>query len=113
MHYTVAADGDVVRHLAETAPGNHPQAIGVRVAGDCDAAPTAATQLAALRVLLLDIKLRYPDIRLGGHRQVRGETTTCPGNKFPLQALRDWSMSGLLAERDAALERLIERQYGP
>jgi len=68
--------------------------------------------LAALRRLLLKLKLRYPAAELGAHRQVRGGVeTTCPGRRFPMKALAEWSRTGLLDERDEVLRRDFEAQY--
>ena len=67
----------------------------------------------ALKALLLDIKRRYPDVVVGGHRQVRGSRTDCPGRKFPLKALLAWSRSGLIKARDDALRDEVESQYYP
>ena len=68
--------------------------------------------MAALKALLLQLKLRYPDWQLGAHRQVRGTPkTTCPGRRFPMKALVEWSRSALLRERDDVHRRSIEEQY--
>ena len=80
--------------------------------GDFDAGVPSDVQLAALRKLLLKLKLRYPAVELGAHRQVRGGVqTTCPGRRFPMKALADWSRTGLLDERDEVLRRDFEVQY--
>lgn len=80
--------------------------------GDFDVGVPSDVQLAALRKLLLKLKLRYPAVELGAHRQVRGGVqTTCPGRWFPMKALADWSRTGLLDERDEVLRRDFEAQY--
>ena len=113
LHYLINADGVVEKRLAETEQGLHRASIGVCIEGNFELAVPSAAQLAALRGLLLDIKLRYPALQLGAHRQVRGEQCTCPGKRFPMRELRAWSEHGLLEQRDIALEALIERQYRP
>ena len=113
FHYIVERNGERSVGLPESARGAHTRSIAICLEGDFESESPTAAQLNTLRALLLDIKLRYPDIKVGGHRQVRGETTDCPGARFPLQALQAWSRTGLLEERDAALTALIERQYGP
>ena len=111
LHYVINADGVVSKHLPESEHGLHRAAIGICIEGNFDVDVPAAAQINALQHVLLDIKLRYPGIQLGAHRQVRGEQCTCPGKRFPMRQLREWSEQGLLDARDAALEALIERQY--
>lgn len=112
FHYRIDADGRVTAELDESERGQHPRSIGVVVDGDFDAEAPNDAQLAALRRLLLKLKLRYPAAELGAHRQVRGGgQTTCPGRRFPMKALADWSRTGLLSERDDVLRRDFEAQY--
>lgn len=112
FHYRIDADGQVDAELDESERGQHPRSIGVVVDGDFDAGAPNDAQLAALRRLLLKLKLRYPAAELGAHRQVRGGIeTTCPGRRFPMKALADWSRAGLLDERDEVLRRDFEAQY--
>ncbi len=111
-HYRVAESGQAHPQLAEYERGPHPRSIAIAIDGDFDLAPPAAAQLEGLRGLLLQLKLRYPALTVGAHRQVRGDApTACPGRLFPLQALLAWSRSELLVQRDAALEREVESQY--
>ena len=58
------------------------------------------------------MKLRYPAIEVGGHRQVRGDAeATCPGRQFPLAPLAAWARNELLQQRDASQRRSLEAQY--
>ena len=112
FHYRIAADGACTVELDEAERGQHPRSIGVVVDGDFDAAAPAEAQIAALKRLLLGLKLRYPVVELGAHRQIRGEApTTCPGRRFPMAALRQWYGDDLPRERDALLRREFEAQY--
>ena len=111
FHYRIDADGRVHAELDESVRGQHPRSIGVLVDGDFDAGAPNDAQLAALRRLLLKLKLRYPAVELGAHRQVRGGETTCPGKRFPMKALANWSRTDLLDERDEVLRRDFESQY--
>ena len=112
FHYRIDGDGGVDAELDESERGQHPRSIGVVVDGDFDAVAPNDAQLGALRKLLLELKLRYPVAELGAHRQVRGGIeTTCPGRRFPMKALADWSRTGLLDERDEVLRRDFESQY--
>ena len=112
FHYRIDMDGACRAELAETERGQHPRSIGIALDGDFDIAVPPPAQIAALKALLLQLKLRYPDWQLGAHRQVRGTPkTTCPGRRFPMKALAEWSRSALLRERDDVHRRRIEEQY--
>ena len=112
FHYRINAGGQVEPELDESERGQHPRSIGVVVDGDFDAGVPNDAQVAALRRLLLKLKLRYPAAELGAHRQVRGGVgTTCPGRRFPMKALANWARAGLLDERDEVLRRDFESQY--
>lgn len=112
FHYRIDTDGGVHDELDDAERGQHPRSIAVMVDGDFDTATPSGAQLDALRELLLKLKLRYPMAELGAHRQVRGGAkTTCPGRRFPMKALAEWSRTGLLSERDAVLRRDFESQY--
>ena len=112
FHYRIDVHGGIHAELEESERGQHPRSIGVVVAGDFDTDTPSAAQLGALRELLLRLKLRYPTVELGAHRQVRGDAkTTCPGRRFPMKALAEWSRNELLHRRDAVLRRDFESQY--
>ncbi len=112
FHYRINAAGSVQPELSEAERGQHPRSIGIVLAGNFDADAPGPQQVAALKKLLLELKLRYPDLELGGHRQVRGGAkTTCPGRRFPLRALAEWSRTELLRQRQEVLTRDFERQY--
>ncbi len=113
FHYAIDREGEVASLLAESERGTHAKSIGIVVEGDFDQLTPMPSQLDALRELLMQIKMRYPDIRLGGHRQVRGDATTCPGKRFPLKDLADWAAGSLVDERDAAMQEQVDRQYRP
>ena len=81
------------------------------MAGDFTEAAPSLAQLAALRALLLELKLAYPDTEVGGHRQVRGEQTDCPGRGFGLGELLDWSRDALPKARDEAVHDLFAKSY--
>ncbi len=111
FHYRIDPAGGVESLLPESERGAHARSIGVVLSGDFNVTKPSEAQLETLRGLLLQIKLRHPDITVGGHRQVRGERTDCPGRRFPLTALRKWSADGLIEARDAAFTHAVERQY--
>ena len=113
FHYVISAEGRLCAPLRESQAGAHARAIDVALRGDLDACAPGDGQIEALRALLLRLKLRYPAIEVGGHRQVRGQRTTCPGRHFPLTRLREWAAAELLVERDVAVAEEVFRQYRP
>lgn len=112
-HYRVSATGKAEVLLPESERATHANSIEVLFEGCFAEIPPCDAELEALKDLLLDIKRRYPDVVVGGHRQVRGSRTDCPGRKFPLKALLAWSRSGLIKARDDALRDEVESQYYP
>ena len=113
FHYRIDASGKSHLDMSESEPGEHAACLGIQLEGNADVTAPNEAQLTALRKLLLALKSRYPHIQIGGHRQIRGEATTCPGKTFPLTSIRDWAGSELIIERDAALQDLVDRQYRP
>ena len=112
-HYRISGTGETQALLAESERASHANSIEVQLEGSCSDASPSDAQVEALKALLLALKQRYPDVVVGGHRQVRGARTDCPGRKFPLQALLAWSRSDLIKARDAALQDEVDRQYFP
>ena len=113
VHYRISATGQTVVALSESERADHANSIEIGLEGSFSETPPGDLQIDALKDLLLEIKQRYPDVAFGGHRQVRGARTDCPGRKFPLKTLLAWTRSGLIEARDAALQDEVERQYHP
>lgn len=114
FHYRIDANAKIVRLESDDLSTQHPNSIGIQLEGDFDKEPVSPDQLQALKDLLLDLKLRYPAVQIGAHRQVRGDRkTTCPGRRFPMRELQEWADTHLLDQRDDVLRELIESQYRP
>lgn len=114
FHYRVSANAEIERLQSDDLSTQHPNSIGIQLEGDFDQDPVPPSQLQALKDLLLDLKLRYPAVQIGAHRQVRGDRqTTCPGRRFPMRELREWADTHLLDQRDDVLREVIESQYRP
>ena len=113
LHYRLSETGQTEALLPESERASHANSIEIGLEGSFSATPPGDRQIGALKDLLLQIKQRYPDVAFGGHRQVRGVRTQCPGRRFPLKSLLAWTRSGLIAARDAALQDEVERQYHP
>ena len=112
-HYRLSETGETTVLLPESERSTHANSIEIVLEGAFSETSPGDLQVSALKDLLLAIKQRYPDVRIGGHRQVRGSGTDCPGRRFPLKALLAWCRSGLIEARDAALQDEVERQYFP
>lgn len=113
VHYRISVTGETEVLLPESDRSTHANSIEVVIEGSFSETPPRNAQVEALKGLLLDLKRRYPDVVVGGHRQVRGSRTDCPGRRFPLKALLAWSRSGLIKARDDALQEEVESQYYP
>ncbi|MDD6565001.1 MAG: N-acetylmuramoyl-L-alanine amidase [Clostridiales bacterium] len=90
-HYFVRKDGTIYRGRPEWATGAHAQgknheSIGICAEGNYDEEyimPDA--QKDSIQELLRDIKLRYPNTTVKGHRNVGA--TSCPGKYYPLSEM--------------------------
>lgn len=88
-HYYVRKDGTVHRGRPEWAAGAHVEnqnghLLGICFEGNFEREEMGAAQLAAGRLLLADVRRRYP-VPVTGHRQ--WGATACPGRNFPFAAL--------------------------
>ncbi|MCY4094630.1 MAG: N-acetylmuramoyl-L-alanine amidase [Gammaproteobacteria bacterium] len=114
FHYRIGADATIEHLESDDLSTQHPNSIGIQLVGDFDTESVPPRQLQALKDLLLDLKLRYPAVQIGAHRQVRRDKkTTCPGRQFPMRELREWANTHLLDQRDDVLREVIESQYRP
>ena len=86
-HYVVLEDGTIERGRDESIAGAHcrgynAHSIGVAYAGGLDAGgrpadTRTAAQRVALRTLLGELKRRYPDARIAGHREFAAKACPC------------------------------------
>ncbi len=114
FHYRINTRGVCEHLVSDSLRTQHPNAISIQLEGNFNRTSVPSIQLEALKTLLLELKLRYPAIQVGGHRQVRGDKrTTCPGTRFPLRQLHRWCATNLIEERDDHLREVIESQYRP
>lgn len=107
--YQIQSDGQTL--YANRVVDGKQLIIHIQLIGDFETNTPSDQQHDALRAVLLQLKLTYPDIRIGGHRQLRGSNTTCPGKRFPLKELIKWAENELIEARDRQLEEWVERQY--
>ena len=114
FHYRIEPNGEVLRLAATGIRGQHPKSLGIVLTGKFDMETPSDKQISALKTLLVDLKLRFPSVAVGAHRQVQGDSkTTCPGTKFPMKDLSQWTTSELIEIRDERIRTDIESQYGP
>ena len=113
LHYRIHSDGACERLLSETADGAYKNTIAIGLTGDCVNLVDDHPQLVGLRELLADIHRRYSAITLGGHRQIRGSNTDCPGSAFPLARIQAWWRGAMLDAHDVWFEDLLAQAYLP
>lgn len=113
FHYRIDADGGIVTERPPTERGQHPGCIGIALEEAFDDATPSPAQMDTLHDLIVELKKRYASVRIGGHRQIRGDETNCPGTQFPLRDLMVWARTALIELRDEALRNEVEKQYQP
>lgn len=89
-HYYVRQDGTVYRGRPEDMTGGHTSnynsnSIGICFEGNFETETMSEAQLNAGIALIEDIKTRYPDIEVLGHRDLN--STACPGANFPFEEM--------------------------
>lgn len=114
FHFRIESDGSRTQLIPVTERGQHPNTLGIVMAGLFDVLAPSSVQVVGLKKLLVDLKMSYPNFVLGAHRQVRGDkATTCPGRKFPMEEVSNWAKEELLKIRNERIQVDIESQYGP
>lgn len=91
-HYYVRKDGNIYTGRPENAVGGHTSgmnwcSIGVCFEGNFETDEMSREQKAAGLALAANIRARYPDIEIGGHREYGA--TACPGKNFPLEEMKN------------------------
>ena len=91
-HFVIRANGTIERGRPEDTIGSHsgPQgngdSIGVVLTGNFEIGAPATAQITALASLIKDLRGRYGNLAVIGHRDVMA--TACPGRNFPWAELR-------------------------
>lgn len=94
-HFYVRQDGTIYAGRPLGVVGAHTlgwnNEIGVCCEGNFDSQTSmSSVQLAALKWIISYIKSKYPTIKyVRGHKEMPGNATSCPGNHFPLSAVRE------------------------
>lgn len=96
-HYYVRKDGSVYRGRPENKVGGHTSgmnsvSIGICFEGNFETEQMSAAQLESGLELVRDIRSRYPNIIISGHRE--HGATACPGKNFPLDKFKEDYMTG-------------------
>lgn len=92
-HYFIRKDGSIYRGRPEDTQGAHvlhhnADTIGICAEGDYDKEQTMPqAQYSAILSLIADIRTRYPDTDIVGHREIG--SSDCPGRYYPLQSIKD------------------------
>lgn len=91
-HYVIRANGAIERGRPEDSIGSHagPQgngdSIGIVLTGNFEIGAPATAQVVALVELIKDLRNRYGNLTVIGHKDVMA--TACPGRNFPWDELR-------------------------
>lgn len=86
-HYVIRSDGKIERGRPENTLGAHagkegnPDSIGICLLGNFSETVPTEQQLQSLIWLIRDIKSRYGNLAIQGHREIM--QTACPGDNFP------------------------------
>lgn len=92
-HYFVRKNGTIYRGRPENKMGAHVSgmnncSLGICAEGNYDIETTMPTaQYNAIVELIADIKTRYPNAKVVGHREIG--SSDCPGRYYPLQSIKD------------------------
>lgn len=92
-HYFVRKNGDIYRGRPEWSIGAHvqgmnSQSIGICAEGNYDTETSMPeTQYNAILDLISDIKTRYPNAKVVGHREIG--SSDCPGKYYPLDDIKN------------------------
>ena len=113
FHYEITKDGLIKTLIDNSDKEKQIKRADILMEGSYEYAIPPQTQLDSLQQLLLSLALLHPKILIGGHKNIQGENTKCPGTSFPINIVRRWANSEMLAERDTRLNKLIEEQYRP
>lgn len=106
-HYLIRKDGSIYRGRPEDTQGAHvlhhnADTIGICAEGDYSTEQTMPqAQYSAILSLIADIRTRYPDTDIVGHRDIG--SSDCPGRYYPLEDLKN----GAIRES----EELTLKQY--
>ena len=95
-HYVVYPNGSIHRGRPEWAYGGHTlnanNGIGICFIGNFEKHSMPAAQAKAGRELVADIRRRRGrSLPAPGHREVPGNSTACPGKRFPYKLVREES----------------------
>ncbi|GFZ30716.1 hypothetical protein CSC2_12420 [Clostridium zeae] len=111
-HYLVRKDGTIYRGRKESWRGSHcPSAnfnsIGICFEGSYMLEEMPQAQLNSGLELINDIKRRYGNLNVYGHRELY--QTSCPGDKFPLEAMKNQIISSQVITSASSEQSTIEQ----
>lgn len=127
-HYVIYPDGTIYRGRPEDKVGAHAyqdsaheansDGIGICLIGNFETGKPTAAQMISLVWLIKDIRTRYPNLPVIGHKDVM--STACPGRLFPWNELRSRLEGKNMAEPwkekiidDALKAGLITQRHNP
>lgn len=102
-HYFVRKDGTIYRGRPENAIGAHAigangNSIGICAEGNYETETMPEVQKNAIKELIADIKSRYGNLAVKGHKEV--SNTSCPGKNYPLEELKSTKATNVIKKEE-------------
>lgn len=102
-HYFVRKDGSIYRGRPENVVGAHAigantNSIGICAEGRYNVETMPEAQKNAIKELIADIKSRYGNLAIKGHKEV--SNTSCPGKNYPLEELKSTKATNVIKKEE-------------
>lgn len=102
-HYFVRKNGTIYRGRPENAIGAHAvgantNSIGICAEGRYNVETMPEAQKNAIKELIADIKSRYGNLAVKGHKEV--SNTSCPGKNYPLEELKSTKATNVIKKEE-------------
>lgn len=115
-HYFVRKDGTIYRGRPENAIGAHAvgantNSIGICAEGRYNVETMPEAQKNAIKELIADIKSRYGNLAVKGHKEV--SNTSCPGKNYPLEELKNTKATNVIKKEEFEMAKTYRNWSKP
>lgn len=115
-HYFVRKDGTIYRGRPENAIGAHAvgantNSIGICAEGRYNVETMPEAQKNAIKELIADIKSRYGNLAVKGHKEV--SNTSCPGKNYPLEELKNTKVTTVVKKEEFEMAKTYKNGSKP
>lgn len=115
-HYFVRKDGTIYRGRPENAIGAHAvgantNSIGICAEGRYNVETMPEAQKNAIKELIADIKSRYGNLAVKGHKEV--SNTSCPGKNYPLEELKNTKATNVIKKEEFEMAKTYRNGSTP